>query len=903
MIARIRAWFVRLGPPLLLVAGVTLFHWRGIRPDYTFLPVDLARDILPWRSGTGGVLQNWLISDPLYQYYPFLAEVVTSLRQGNLLLWNPAIFLGHPAGADPLFQVFYPVGAGFGLALGVERGFTVSLYVHVLLAALLTYGLLRAWGATRPAAVVGAFTYALSGYLITWLETPFWITTLAWLPGVVWAYQRALRTHRWRDVALAGLALGAAVLAGNLQFLVVFLVFLLFLAGAETLYRWRTTGGFVTWPLVSVFGVMVLGAAIGAVLLLPFAEFLPLTRRDVAQGLADPLPLSQLVTLLLPNFFGNPTQSSYWGFGNYSEFTLYTGVVALFLALLGVGARPRFWPTALAVFTAGVLYFALGGPGVTLLSELPFIRNASLHRALFILPLLVGWLAAIALSQPRLAWQPAALVAAGLAGGALLVSYGLWNPNLQSALALYQNDLQTLLWLLAGAWAVLWLRVRWPHTRRVGDWLLAGLVFANLFWYGNDFNPVGKIRNLMPGTATIDYLRAHAGLERVVGVQRNGETLFGANLLSLHGLREPGGYSSLVSSRLHALIAQDDPELDNAWMNRQTNMVLFSHPSERLLDMFSIRFLAAPEEIADPGPVAEQVIDGCVTQVGPLTTTQPLRGSFEVWRTAINRIDLHFAPDADAPQDGRVRFRLWRDGLDGTLIAENTLAAADIATTPQQTIYLAPEEHAPGRAYTWELVLEGPDAEQLFLCADATGAPALSIYGVSFSEVNQAEDVTLYRRLAPFYRASVVYAAEHIDNDAAAMTRVLDASFDLRNTVVTATPVDLPVSADIPATAAVVEHDAGDEVRIRATARQAGLLVLTDLHYPGWVATVDGAPTEILRVNHVMRGVPLSPGEHEIIFHYAPRSVQLGATVSVVGLMLAVGIIGLARLKRGRGEG
>jgi len=902
MIARTRIWFERLWPPLLLVAGVTYFHWRGIRPDYTFLPVDLARNILPWRSGQIGALQNWLISDPLYQFYPFLAEAVAVLRQGSLLLWNPTIFLGHPAGADPLFQVFYPVGALFALALGVERGFALSLYAHVMLAALLTYGLLRAWGTTRPAAVAGAFTYALSGYLVTWLETPFWITTLAWLPGVVWVYQRALRTHRWRDVALAGLTLGAAMLAGNFQFLVVFLAFLLFLAGADTLYRRRTTGRFAAWPFVSVLSIVTLGAAIGAVLLLPFAEFLPLTRREVAQGLADPLPLAQLITLLLPNFFGNPTQTSYWGFGNYSEFAFYTGVVALFLALLGIGARPRFWPAALAIFAAGVLYFALGGPGVTLLSELPLIRNASLHRALFILPLLVGWLAAIALSQPRLAWQPAALIAAGLVGSALLVSNGLWNPNLQSALALYQNDLQTLLWLLAGAWAVIWLRDRWPRTRAVGDWLLVGLVFVNLLWYGSSFNPVGKIRNLMPDTATIDYLQEYAGLERVVGVQRNGETLFGANLLSLHGLREPGGYSSLVSARLHALIAQDDPEIDSAWMNRQANMVLFSRPSDRLLDLFSVRLLASPEVLFDPGPVAENVNDACATQLA-LTATQPITGSFEVWRTAINRIDLRFAPDAASVSDGSLRFRLWRDGPDGTLIAESMLAMTDIAATPQQTIYLAPEERAPGRTYAWELALEGTDAGELLLCADDAGAPALSVYGAQLAEVNQADGVYTYRRLAPFYRASVVYGAEAIPEDAAAITRVLDTEFDLRNTAITATPVELPAIAPIPATEAQIEQYANDEVRVRAMAQQAGLLVLTDLYYPGWVATVDGAPAEILRVNHVLRGVLLPPGEHEVVFRYAPRSVQLGAVISALGLTLAVGIIGLAWIKRGRGEG
>ena len=504
--------------------------------------------------------------------------------------------------------------------------------------------------------------------------------------------------------------------------------------------------------------------------------------------------------------------------------------------------------------------------------------------------------------RPRLAWPPAALIAAGLVGSALLVSYGLWNPNLQSALALYQNDLQTMLWLLAGAWAAIWLRDRWPRARSVGDWLLVGLVFVNLLWYGSSFNPVGKIRNLMPDTATIDYLQEHAGLERVVGVQRNGETLFGANLLSLHGLREPGGYSSLVSARLHALIAQDDPEIDNTWMNRQTNMVLFSRPSDRLLDLFSVRLLASPEVIFDPGPVAEIVNDACATHLA-LTATQPITGSFEVWRTAINRIDLRFAPDAARPGDGQVRFRLWRDGPGGTLIAESALAAADIAATPQQTIYLAPEEHAPGRTYAWELALEGTDAGELLLCADAAGTPTLSVFGAQLAEVNQADGVYTYRRLAPFYRASVVYGAESIAEDAAAIARALDAEFDLCNTAITATPVELPAVAPIPATEAVIEHYANDEVRIRATAQQAGLLVLTDLYYPGWVATVDGTSAEILRVNHVLRGVLLPPGEHEVVFRYAPRAVQIGAVISALSLALAVGIIGLAWIKRGRGEG
>ena len=190
---------------LLLVLSVLLFHWRGIQPGQVFLPVDLANRLLPWRAGdTAARLQNWLISDPLYQFYPFLIQTLASLRQGQLLLWNPALFSGHPALADPLFQTFYPFVTAFGLLLGPPRGFSVALVAHVLLAALLMFGFLRSLRLGLPAAVLGALTYSLSGYLVTWFEYPFWVTTLAWLPGILWAWHAGVERRQWRYAGLPG---------------------------------------------------------------------------------------------------------------------------------------------------------------------------------------------------------------------------------------------------------------------------------------------------------------------------------------------------------------------------------------------------------------------------------------------------------------------------------------------------------------------------------------------------------------------------------------------------------------------------------------------------------------------------------------------------------------------------
>ena len=49
------------------------------------------------------------------------------------------------------------------------------------------------------------------------------------------------------------------------------------------------------------------------------------------------------------------------------------------------------------------------------------------------------------------------------------------------------------------------------------------------------------------------------------------------------------------------------------------------------------------------------------------------------------------------------------------------------------------------------------------------------------------------------------------------------------------------------------------------------------------------------RVNHFMRGVPITAGEHEVLFTFAPRSLQIGAVLSLLGLLLAAVLIIRAR--------
>jgi hypothetical protein len=90
-------------------------------------------------------------------------------------------------------------------------------------------------------------------------------------------------------------------------------------------------------------------------------------------------------------------------------------------------------------------------------------------------------------------------------------------------------------------------------------------------------------------------------------------------------------------------------------------------------------------------------------------------------------------------------------------------------------------------------------------------------------------------------------------------------------------------------------QDTPNRVTIRAALDRPGYLVLADGWYPGWRATVDGVPTEVLRANHAFRAVWLEAGEHTVEMAFRPPIVLVGGAVSLTALTLLVAGLLLAR--------
>ena len=94
---------------------------------------------------------------------------------------------------------------------------------------------------------------------------------------------------------------------------------------------------------------------------------------------------------------------------------------------------------------------------------------------------------------------------------------------------------------------------------------------------------------------------------------------------------------------------------------------------------------------------------------------------------------------------------------------------------------------------------------------------------------------------------------------------------------------------------ATLVQDEATLVAIDARLQQPGLLVLADLDYPGWQATLDGHDVAIQRKHGTMRGVPMPAGPHRVVFRYDPALLWLGLALTGVGLGGA--LLSLGRLK------
>ena len=329
----------------LFVVTAVYFHpfWLDGR---VFVPSDTLFNQEPWKSSVRGFEgpHNHQLSDAIQQHYPWRFYFQKELRQRRVALWNPHQFCGAPFAANDQSAIYYPLNAALYSRLDAPEAYTVSAWLHLFLAGLFMFLLLRFHGAGPAGGVAGALVFMLNGCHTVWMAHAAKQAAMTWAPLLLLLAGISIRRRSTAAAFLGAAASGMLLTAGFLQHasyaLLALFVYLVFMGAA---YRKRQG---VRRAVVTAVVMIGGGVALAAVHVWPVLELAAQAARPVVQphnGWFPGVPLQFAKLIVRPDALGSPVSASGpLGF-NYTEVTFYVPLLALILCTLA--ARRAFSKT------------------------------------------------------------------------------------------------------------------------------------------------------------------------------------------------------------------------------------------------------------------------------------------------------------------------------------------------------------------------------------------------------------------------------------------------------------------------------------------------------------------------------------------------------------------------------
>lgn len=355
---RATATWLSLKPILIdiaLVAAVTVLMFGDVflkRPQEVLSSpnLDLQVHLLPWR------------------HFGF-----EQLRQGEFPLWNPFTYSGMPYFGEIQSAVLYPFNLLLYVGLPIHQAVNVDIALHIFLSGVFTLLWLGYQGISRPARLAAAlvvmfsgahFLHVIPGHLPN-------LSTMAWAPLVLLAVDLVLDGRYFQGFGVAVTAISFMILAGHPQYW--FYTFLV--AGVYGALRLRGIQRKFTKIFVWLWSVLT-ALTLCSVQLLPGLEAISASAR-VSGGtqLAGSFSLvpENLVTLVVPGFFGDSVNFPYWGRNYVWECNGFIGATALLLVIYSSIFVPRGERKYSVSLMIGLVILAISPeiPGISQIMALP----------------------------------------------------------------------------------------------------------------------------------------------------------------------------------------------------------------------------------------------------------------------------------------------------------------------------------------------------------------------------------------------------------------------------------------------------------------------------------------------------------------------------------------------------
>jgi len=79
-----------------------------------------------------------------------------------------------------------------------------------------------------------------------------------------------------------------------------------------------------------------------------------------------------------------------------------------------------------------------------------------------------------------------------------------------------------------------------------------------------------------------------------------------------------------------------------------------------------------------------------------------------------------------------------------------------------------------------------------------------------------------------------------------------------------------------------------NQLEYSVSSKNGGVVVFSEIYYPGWNATVDGVEVPVGRANYILRAISVKPGSHKVVLDFHPKSVSVTETVAYIATAILI---------------
>ncbi len=860
-------------------------------------------------------------------------------------LWEPSLGTGYPAAADPLTFTWYFPAILLSLIPKSYNAFAISGYV---LAAWFTYLLTYSLTANRLAGWISGILFGFSGFMMGHAGHPSIVHSAAWIPAILLGLERvrAEKCPAW--FAWGCFATGQLLLCGHPQ--MVFYGMLLagaFAAvrGFSTTSSWSY---YLRAGLMFGFGIGI-GSVLYLPLIeftrLGIRQSVTFDFFNFAH-----LPLRGLVRLFFPYLYGGEEGSIYEEqfFIDSTEQDAFLGFLALALATFAFRNKKNSFPTYFFLGAALLgLLFAMGGEtlaGRILFHVPPFNQFRCQGRFLVIFQLAMAVLAGAGVKSllteftARRAAKQIGILLLLEVTAAVTISY-VFGPDLRQlaasrgvpnvSFALHRAMFAVPIACSIGAAIGILLLARWPG-RAISALVLTVAALADLGQFGmfSSWRYYSLDPTLLDPPPAVELVRASPGRSIAVRGFLGNASELPPNRSKLWGVASLNKYGSLAIERYHSLAGMDPGgTLSGPWWNARN----------RALDVLGARYILTPDaDIGEMDRVQGIPIpaDDLADDLGESAAAHPKTESkyaLDKGKRFTSLALVSFLRNSVNTEQGspvveiRLKGKSSEDSVIQVLAGKDTAefmadcgnlkkllkhnAATVFKNTPterdgkacQGHFYFAQWPLSAGEDFSslelkWLGKQGGIQLSKLVLWNSQTGV----IQAITHSDelggplrlVKRGKLARIYENRRAMPRTWLAPQVVRLPGNAVKQTIQTSllpdrTAYDPWRTALVEELVEMAKGARKPEDSAVLTRAENTFVEIRTHSAEPRLLVLGDLYYPGWVATVNGHKSKIIQTNYVQRGVVMPAGDNIVQFTYRPASLYLGlgfAAASILGI-------------------